>query len=275
MKTDILAFLLAALFLPLVMTAQQNANLRYEVMLSESMSDSLKNLNFISCIDVSPDRLITISTQEKIYLLGWGGMAQYGKKSVEPISSFAYSHDSLLFIICGKSLCYIDSTGTFRELLKLPNADMGISAGKSVMYIYDRNKADKHYHLYAYAGGGIYKNILYSPRPIMAVAEMADSLYIASGSGIYSYSPAGGKMNLAAGLQKDNVVLSISPDYAHNTLFFSLRDAIFAIRNGSIYNVTGDFGGGTVKCFKNGVIIFNSGTKDVIRIVSKDGACVF
>src|SRR5574344_53160 len=276
MKNKICFLFFVLLFFPLSeAVAQHQSNLRYEVMLSSSMSDSLKNMHFVSCIDISPDRLITLATQERIYLLGWGGMTRYGGKANEPISSFAYTSDSLLMVVKGKSLCYIDSSGIFKELIKLPNPDMGISSGRRVVYLYDRNKADNHYHLYAYAKGGIYKNILVSPKPILSVAEMGDSLYIAAGSGIFSFSPGSGKMNLCAGLQKDNVILSITPDVYNDVLYFSLKDAMFAIRNNTVYNVTGDFGGGLTKCFGRGVIIFNPDTKDIIRIVNKYGSAIF
>ena len=276
MKNKICFLLLVFLLFPLSETvAQHNNNLRYEVMLSSSMSDSLDNMHFIGCIDISPDRLITLATRERIYLLGWGGMTTYGNKADEPIFSFAYTSDSLLMVVKGKSLCYIDSSGIFKELIKLPNPDMGISSGKRVVYLYDRNKADNRYHLYAYAKGGIYKNILVSPKPIMSVVEMGDSLYVAAGSSILSLSPGSGKMNLCAGLQKDNVILSITPDIYNDVLYFSLKDAIFAIRNNTVYNVTGDFGGGLTKCFGHGIVIYNPDTKDIIRIVNKEGSAIF
>ena len=79
---------------------------------------------------------------------------------------------------------------------------MGIAAGKDVMYLFDQNRNDKQYKLYVYAKGGKYKQLLVSPKPVIAAVEMNDSLYLAIGSAVFSFSLKDNKLNLVAGFQK-------------------------------------------------------------------------
>ena len=64
-------------------------------------------------------------------------------------------------------------------------------------------------------------------------------------------------------------------DPVNNILYVATRDAIYAIKNGSLVYVTSDFGGGIIKYFSNGLIIFNPETYDIIRIVNIDKSIIF
>jgi hypothetical protein len=64
-------------------------------------------------------------------------------------------------------------------------------------------------------------------------------------------------------------------DPTNSILYIATRDAIFAVQNESLVNVTGDFGGGIIKYFNNGLIIFNPETCDIIRIVNIDKSIIF
>lgn len=255
--------------------AQQKNTLRYEVMLNGNMTDSLKRIKFINCLDISPDRYIAIASSGKMYLLGWGGMSQLGKKSELPISSYAFTSEGLLMVVRGKSLCYIGRSGTYKEIVKLPSSDMGIAGGKAVVYLFDRNKKDKRYMLYAYAKGGVYNELLVSPKPVSAVVEMSDSVYVAIGSGVYSYSPSVKNVSLVVGLQKGNEIVSMTVDPDRNILFLSTKDTIYAIKDQSFVKVTGDFGGGIIKYFNNGLIVFSPGNQSITRIVNIADSLIF
>jgi hypothetical protein len=265
------------LFLAQPVTAQQKNNLRYEIMLSSNMLDStLKKDRFMSSIDISPEKYITLSTGNKIYSLGWGGISQLGKKiEGSGIYSYAYTKDGLLMAVKNNILCYMNDQGILDTIVQLPKPNMGIASGKEVMYLFDQIRTDNQYKLYAFAKKGKYKQLLVSPKPITTVAEMSDSLYLAIGSGVYSFSPKDHKLNLAAGFQKDSEIRSMTVDSVNNILYIATQDGIYAHQNNSLVFVTSDFGGGIVKYFGEGLIIFNPETNDIIRIVNIDKSIVF
>jgi len=136
------------------------------------------------------------------------------------------------------------------------------------MYLFDRNRNDKQYRLYALAKGAKYKQLLVSPKPINAAVEMNDSLYIAIGSGVFSFSPQSNTLNLVAGFQKESEIKSMTVDSTNDILYVATRDAIYALQNNKLAYVTGDFGGGYIKYFGDGLIIFNPESKDIMRIVN-------
>ena len=277
MKTNSsISLLLFCLLLTQTILAQQKNNLRYEFMLSKNMLDSsMKNERFVNGIDVSTDRYITLSTGNKMYQLGWGGIKQLGIDANGLVSSYGYTSTGILMVVKNNSLCYMDTLGKLIQLVQLPTSDMGLAAGKEVMYLFDRNRSDKQYRLYAFAKGAKYKQLLVSPKPITTAVEMNDSLYLAIGSGVFSFSPKSNTLNLVAGFQKESDIKSMTVDPTNNILYVAMRDAVYAIQNNKIVYVTGDFGGGLIKYFRDGLIIFNPGSKDIIRIVNISGTIAF
>jgi len=275
-KTTINSLIILCLLVTQTTIAQQKDSLRYEIMLSNNMLDtSLKKDSFISGMDISPSKYITLSTGKKIYLLGWGGITQFGEEADSLISSYAYTSDGLLMAVKNKALCYIDIHGNLVKLIQLPTTDMGIAAGKEVMYLFDKKRSDHQYRLYAFAKGAKYKQLLVSPKPITTVVEIDDSLYLAIGSGVFSFSPKDNTMNLVAGFQKENEIKSMTVDSSNNILYIATRDAIYALQNNSLVYVTGDFGGGILKYFSGGLVIFNPETYYIIRIVNIDKSIIF
>ena len=258
-------------------TAQQKNNLRFEILLNNTMLDStLRKERFFSAIEISPNNYITLSTGNKIYLLGWGGISQLGKEvKGNLINSYSYTRDGLLMAVKNNILCYMNDKGILDTIVKLPKANMGLAAGKDVMYLFDQNRNDNKYKLYALAKKGKYKQLLVSPKPITTVAEMSDSLYLAIGSGVYSFSPKDHKLNLAAGFPKESEVMSMTVDSVNNILYIATQNEIYARQNSSLVYVTDEFGGGIVKYFSEGLIIFNPNRNDIIRIVNIDKSIEF
>jgi len=271
------AILILCMFLAQSTFARQKDSLRYEVMLNSSMMDStLKKDRFIYAIDISPNNYLTLSTGNKVFLLGWGGISQLGKEiGGNIINSYAYSKDGLLMAVKNNILCYMNPKGFLDTIVQLPKANMGLAAGKNVMYLFDQIRDDNKYKLYAYAKGGKYKQLLVSPKPITTVVEMSDSLYLAIGSGVFSFSPKSNGLNLVAGFQKESEIRSMTVDSKNGILYIATQDGIYALHDNSLVYVTGDFGGGIVKYFGEGLIIFNPDTNDIIRIVNIDKSIVF
>lgn len=258
-------------------TAQQKNNLRYEILLNNNMLDSsLQKERFFNALDISPDNHITLSTGNKIYLLGWGGISQLGQEVKGSfINSYSYTTDGLLMAVKNNLLCYMNDKGILDTIVKLPNANMGLAAGRDVMYVFDQIRNDNKYKLYAFAKKGKYKQLLVSPKPITTVAEMSDSLYLAIGNGVYSLSPKSNSLNLVVGFQKESEIRSMTVDSVNNILYIATKNGIYARQDNNLIYVTGDFGGGIVKYFGEGLIIFNPVTNDIIRIVNIDKSIVF
>jgi hypothetical protein len=276
-KAILCSLIILCLFLVQTTIAQQKDSLRYEVMLNGNMLDStLKKERFIDAIDISPNKYITLSTGKTVYLLGWGGISKLGK-DVEgsSINSYAYSKDGLLMAVKSNVLFYMNDQGKLDTLVQLPKANMGISAGRDVIYLFDQNRDDKPHKLYAFAKGGKYKQLLVSPKPITTVVEMNDSIYMAIGSGVFSLSPNNNAMNLVAGFQKESEIRSMTVDSVNSILYIATQEGIYALQDRSLVYVTGDFGGGMIKYFNNGLVIFNPETNDIIRIVNINKSIVF
>jgi len=255
---------------------QSSHQLRYEIMLSKDMIATSHNKEiFIRSIDISPGKFITLASPGRFYQLGWGGMSELGQKPDSQISGFCFTFDGLMMAVKNRSLCYMDSLGKLQTLLILPTSGMGIAPGKEVVYLFDQNRTDSHYRLYAYAKHGKYKTLLASPKPVVSVVEMNGLVYMAIGSAVFSFSPQNNAVNLEAGFQKENEITSLAVDSDHDILYAATRDAIFALKNESLVYVTGDFGGGIIKYFQDGLVIFNPDTNDIIRIVNLHSSLLF
>ena len=268
MKNYILLFLGFNILLQPVGYAQDKT-LRYEVLLNNRMlGDSIKNRSLTTCLDLSPEKFITISDGSQVYLLGWGGITSIGNKSNQNINSFAYSSDGLLFAVAGNQLCHIGKTGNWKSLVSLPSSQMSISGGKDVMYIYDHSPNNGKYHAYVLAKGGKYRNLFTSPETVNGICELGDSVYIAIASGLYSYSPQTGKLSSLFALEKENVITSLSADTEQLILYFSTATAIYALKNSSLVKITADFPNSIIKFSGTGLLIFNPLEKDILHIVN-------
>ena len=246
----------------------QDSSLRYEILLNNKMpGDSIRNISFSDCIDVSPESLLTLSDGSIIYLLGWGGIVTLGNKSNTSINSFAYSSDGLLFAIAGSELCHLNKDGNWKSLFSLPGSQMSIARGKEVMYIYDHKPGKGKYRTYALAKGGKYKDLFSSSKPISAICEMDDSVYVAIESGLYSYSPLSGKLKAVFALEKENAITSLSADAEKLILYLSTHRAIYALKNNTLIKLSTDFPGSIIKYSGKGLLIFNPQTKDILHIV--------
>jgi hypothetical protein len=242
-------------------------SLRFEVLLTSKMIKDLKLTKaLINSIDITPNRLVLLSTADQFYLLGWGGIKPYGKKVTGSISSFAYTADSILMTIRNKELCSFDSTGNLIKLYNLPKEGMGIvSAGKYVMYLYDKNKDTTKHALYVLAKGGMYAKIFEIHEQINSVAEMNKSLFFASGKVLYGYDIKNKKLKVLAALSGDQDIRSITTSDSTNSIFFSTESTVYAYKDSAVVKITEQFGG-ILKFFDHGLIIFNPEKQYLIRI---------
>jgi hypothetical protein len=274
MNKYLLSFLVTLLFNAFFYTGSLSAlplavkgdSSRIELLLTTKMINTIHlDKKFISSLDITAKRLILLSTHEQFYLVGWGGIVPIGKKTTGNIGSFAFTNDNLLMVIRGNELCSFDSLGGLLKLYKLPGEGMGISAGKYVMYIYDRNENLQKFAFYAIAKKGKYLPLFEVPTPITSVIEVTNSILFSSGNGIFSYDLKDKKMKGIVYLAKDKKIISIAVDSASNRTYFSTENSVYALKDSSAFIISNEFGG-VLRFFNNGLIVFNPEKNLLIRI---------
>lgn len=243
-----------------------NDSLRYEILLTNKMlTDIHLNEKFITSIDITSKRLILLSTTDQFYLLGWGGMAPFGKKVSGNICSYAFTPDSLLMTIRNNEICSFDSLGNLSRLFQLPGEGMGISAGKYVMYVYDRNKEQSKHALYVIARGGKYTKLFEVPAPISSVVELNNSILFAAGNAVFSFNLRNKELKALAVLPENKEIKSIAADSSGSRIYLSTENSVYGIKDSSAVIITNEFGG-VLRFFNNGLIVFNPEKKFLVRI---------
>jgi hypothetical protein len=254
----------------------QNNELRYEILLTRTMlSDSVFGSPLSEDLEISGQNLIALSDGSQMYLLGWAGVATIGNKSAQTISGFTYTPEGLLLTVQNKNLCYLNTEGNWQKLYELPFANMLITSGKEVLYIFDNDKNKNKYNAFALAKGGKYKWLFASPKPINGICELGDSIYVAIETGIYSYSRQKNKLSLLAAFKKGESITSLTADPKRDILYFSTPAYIYALKNNSLVSVTNEFPGSMVQYFGDGLFLFNASTGDILRIVNIHYSIVF
>jgi len=245
----------------------KNDSLRFEILLTQNMfSDIQTNEKFINSLEITSGRNILISTTNKFYLLGWGGIDPVGKNSIQNISSFAYTPDGFLVIVRNKELCSMDSVGNLSRLIGLPDPAMGISAGKYIMYIYDRSNPQNKYTMYILAKGGKYTRLFEVAAPINSAVEWNNKLLFTSGSSLFSFDIKNKEMKAVVALKKDLEIKSLTVNTAGNIVYLSTATAIYALKDSSMVTITNEFGG-ILRYYDDGLIVFNPEKQLLIRIV--------
>lgn len=242
-------------------------SLRFEVLMSSKMLNDIQiNARFINSLGITSNRLILLSTTNQFYLLGWGGIEPLGKKLGGNIGSYSFTPDSLLMTIRNNELCSFDSLGNLSKLFKLPSEGMGISTGKYVMYVYDRNKDKQKNSLYVIAKGGKYAKLFEVQKPINSVVEMNNLILFSTENAVFSFNPKNNKLKALVALPKDKEIISIAMDTSSKTIYFSTASMVYALKDSSVVIITDQFGG-VLRYFDDGLIVFNPEKKFLIRIV--------
>jgi len=243
-----------------------NDDLRFEILLSSRMlSDVNLNISLINSYVFTENLNILLSTKEQFYLLGAGSIVPFGKKNMGEIIDFALTHDNLLMVVRNNKICTFDSTGGLKQLYVLPADGMGISSGKHVMYVYNKRLNTTSFSLYAIAEKGKYSHLLEVPKPILSVAEFGNTVFFASGNGIFSYNiPTKSVMGVVS-VKEDKVIQSFALDTTKNILYFATDNEIFALYKNSVITITNEFGG-NLKFYQNGLLVFLQKNKYIIRI---------
>ena len=264
--TLILSILQSGNLLPAQAAPVKTDSSHIELLLTNKMLSNIHlDKKFIPSLDITSKRLILLSTREQFYLLGWGGIAPIGKKSTGSIGSFAFTFDNLLMAVRGSELCTMDSLGNLSKLMKLPGEGMGVSAGKFVMYIYDRNKNLQKNALYVIAKGGKYSRLLEVPAPINSVTELKNKVLFTIGNAVFSYNLKDKGISAILTVAKDKEIKSLTADTLNNRIYFSDGNSVFAIKDSVAVVISSEFGG-VLRYFNQGLIVFNPEKNLLIRI---------
>jgi len=247
--------------------SMQGDSLRFEVLMSNSLlNDTISHENFIHSLDITSNRLALLATQEQFYILGWGAILPVGEKFESPVGSFAYTPDSVLMAIRNDELCRLDSAGRLSKLFKLPGDGMGISAGKYVMYIYDQKEDQPIHSLYIIAQGGKYKKLFDSPSAILSVVELNNSILFSTKNILFKLNPKNNEIRILTVMPKDQKIKSITVDTLSNLIYFSSENEIYALKDSNVVTISNEFSG-ILRHFNDGLLVFNSEKKLLIRIV--------
>lgn len=261
-----LLFIVSVLIAPSASLSSNSDSLRIEILLNSKIA-AANNLNqkFTPSLEITTKNLILLSSSDQFFLLGWGGIQTAGKKVAGPISTFAFTSDSLLMVIRDKELCAFTDAGELSSLFTLPNESMGISAGKHVIYLYDRKPGLKRNALYLVARGKKYDKLLELGTPFYSVLEYDNSLIFSAQNGVFQFDVKNKSLKALAVLPSGNEVRSVAIDSSTNRIYFSSQNSLYTIKDSSILLLSDAFYG-TLKYFRDGLIVLNPEEKYVIRI---------
>jgi len=255
----------------LVFGSAKNDSIRFEVLLTNNMLKEFKvNENFIHSIEITPGRLILLSTSSQFYVLGWGGIKSAGEKASGNICSYAFTSDKLLMAIQNNELCSMDTHGSLSNLFNLPSHGMGISTGKYVMYVYDRQKEKTKQSVYLIAHGGKYTKLFEVTKPINSLVEFNNSLLVATENAVFRFNPKNKELKIAVALPREKEIQSLAVDTLNNRVYFSTDSMVYALKDTNVVIVTDQFGG-ILRYFNGGLLVFNPEKKFLIRIVGLEG----
>lgn len=242
---------------------------RLEVFMTRKhLIENKVDTNFIYDIDISPENLLLISSQNQMYRVAVNGIRAYGKRSDKSISSFAYLPDSLLCVVRGNELCTLDNDGNLSRFIGLPEENMGVSPGKYSIYVYGRDSHRNKQPIYMIAKGGGYTKLLEVPAFIHSVAEIDNTIVFATDDGIFQYSFKNKELKLIARSPKGKSIISMSVDKPNNCLYYSTDDMIFAIKGNQKVTVT-DKIGGALK-YHGGLFVFDCRANLLVRLSGID-----
>ena len=231
----------------------------------KNIKDAKLTDKFINNIEVTPANYILLSSSNQFYLAGWGGIHTYGKKPWGSINSYAFTTQGILMAVRNNELCYLDSLGGLVKLFKLPNQNMGISSGKYLMYVYDRNSSTVANAIYAIAQGGKYVKLLEMPKPVNSLVEFNNAIFFSNENAIFKFDLQNKELTAVVALPNKKEIKSLSIDTSNNKIYFSTDSLVCAVKGQSFEVITNKLGG-IVKYFGKGLIVFNPGKQMLIRL---------
>jgi hypothetical protein len=241
-------------------------SLRIDILMSSKMLENIPlSSEFLPELEVTPDQLIILATKNQFYQLGWGQIHPVCKRTSGTIRSYAYTYDKLLLVVQDEKLCSMDPSENLSPFISLPRAGMAVTAGKHVMYLFDRSEHSKSHALFILAEGGRYKKLVDAPAAIQSVTEMNNRVLFACENALFRFSPKTNEVQLLAAVQKNRVIRSLAADTVNNRIYFATDGELYTLMDTTVLLIT-DRIGGTLQVVDSGLIVFSPKDKLLIRI---------
>jgi hypothetical protein len=181
------------------------------------------------------------------------------------LEAFCRTPDGTLVAIAGGKLCTIES-GRLAGTVALPSPGMSIAAGET----------DSHFFVYGGAGpaaslvfevleGARYRKLVEAPGPVGALAEIAGTLYIATGATILALRPGEPPAVVFEPPTGTAAITSIAGDATGRILFFATMNGVHALRGQVAARILAGCGGQIL--LRDGALYVCDAGRGVILVV--------
>ena len=232
-----------------------------QILLDERLAKASDMAALDGELTVTPKRLAVVSDRKRLYLVGWGGVAPVDAA----VDAFDYTADGLLLAVRGKELAFLDDKGQLQPMLALPSDGMGIAAGQSSVFVFERKPGGARYTIYEVAPGRQARRLLESPEPIDAVAQAGDHTFFASAGVAFDATP-GQPLRALAGMPSGAKVRSLAASADGRRLYVSDGTAIYAIEGERAALVTSVVGG-ALRMQQGALLVLDPRRRLIARIV--------
>ena len=249
---------------------QDTKSVKADILLDNIFLNQLSiDTRFINSIEYTPKGFIILSSANRFYFLGVGGMAPIFEKwkIKTDIESFTVTADGILTVVSGNALYQANSKQSFIKLQNLPDSNMGITSKYNNVYVFDRTfkKNKKDYSIYQISKDKKTVPLVKIPTPVLSVLELPSQLIFSTKNMLFSVDIKTKKLYHILALPYDGDIISIVGDTINHAFYFSTDQMIYRIKDDNIEIISNDFGG-ILKYDGEGLVIFNPEKKLIIRL---------
>lgn len=247
MGNKIIVFILSLFFSAILYSskAQQNIDVRYTVMMNDSMLRKIyPDIHLLPFFDINPLNLIVLADSSNFYTLGINGIIKIPLQGENSIASFSYTNDQYLFVVNSHYLQFLNTDGTLKTIYELPYKNMKIFKGQNAMYLVETSNTEKDsYALYVFNKNGLFGGIFAFPDPIEAIAEYNNNILFSSKNALFTFNPKTIKFEALAKLNDNETIISITTDPVNYLIFFATPYATYILRPSGLALLTDKLGG--------------------------------
>jgi len=254
-------FITLSLYCSLIGYSQNRDSMTTDIFLDKEILKELSiDVKFINSIEYTPDGYILLSSPNRFYILGVGGIVPvWGTwNSENVIEAFTITADSILVALSGNALYLLDSDNSFTKFQIIPDNNMGISSKYDNIYVYDRilKNDKKNYSIYQMSEYEEITPLVTIPTPILSVFETPSQLIFSTRNILVSVDIKTKKLFQLFSLQYEEDIISIVGDTQNKTLYFSTNRTVYRIKNNQIELLSENFGG-ILRYDGEGLLVFN------------------
>ena len=258
-----------AIFCTLIVYSQNKDAITTDIFLDkEILKDLSIDAKFINSFEYTPDGFILLSSANRFYILGVGGLIPiWGNWNSESgIESFTITSDSLLVLVSGDALFFLDSVNSFTKFQVIPENNMGISSKYDNIYLYDKilKNDKKDYSIYQMSNDNNIKRFITIQTPILSMFECPSQLIFSTKNMVFSLDIKTKKLFLLFSLPYESDIISIVGDTDNQTFYFSTENNLYRVKNNQIELLCENFNG-ILKYDSKGLIVFNPKENLIVR----------